>query len=292
MLDRLSKLIETLEAFAKAESLSKPPVSEAQRRAMHAAASGKSTIDIPKSVGKEFADADKGGKLPEKVSKMNPMLAGALTGGAMGAIQGAMGARKAVEKPEEDELKKKPKDKAEKAIKPGKGGFFAVEPTKPASTPASTKPATPPKPPGQAGAPQKENTIDYGSFKNKPKPDADHPTITMKPSGEVVRTPGSKEVEAGFKVPKAKLSALSNPSFKAKLAEQRKKAAVKKSEDFGKITESLTKSFRSMYPDNVIGLLLKSAVDARQLHHDVLVEWSNYKTINPVVLDLIKLDGE
>ena len=46
-----------------------PPRSEAQRRAMYAAASGKSTIGIPKKVAKEFVTADKGGKLPEKVSK-------------------------------------------------------------------------------------------------------------------------------------------------------------------------------------------------------------------------------
>ena len=45
-----------------------PPVSERQRKAMHAAAEGKSTIGIPKSVGKEFADSDPGGKLPEKKS--------------------------------------------------------------------------------------------------------------------------------------------------------------------------------------------------------------------------------
>jgi hypothetical protein len=32
---------------------------------MWAAASGKSTIGIPKKVGKEFAKADPGGKLPE-----------------------------------------------------------------------------------------------------------------------------------------------------------------------------------------------------------------------------------
>lgn len=44
-----------------------PPVSEAQRRAMFAAKSGKSNIGIPKSVGTEFAEADPGGKLPEKV---------------------------------------------------------------------------------------------------------------------------------------------------------------------------------------------------------------------------------
>jgi 8-oxo-dGTP pyrophosphatase MutT (NUDIX family) len=43
-----------------------PPVSEAQRKAMHAAASGKSNIGIPKSVGQEFAEADPGGKLPSR----------------------------------------------------------------------------------------------------------------------------------------------------------------------------------------------------------------------------------
>jgi hypothetical protein len=42
-----------------------PPVSQAQRAAMHAAASGKSTIGIPKDVGQEFVAADKGGKLPK-----------------------------------------------------------------------------------------------------------------------------------------------------------------------------------------------------------------------------------
>jgi hypothetical protein len=43
-----------------------PPVSEAQRRAMHAAAGGNSTLDIPKKVGKEFSEADPGGKLPAR----------------------------------------------------------------------------------------------------------------------------------------------------------------------------------------------------------------------------------
>lgn len=43
-----------------------PPVSENQRKAMFAAAEGKSTIGIPKKVGKEFTEADKGGKLPQK----------------------------------------------------------------------------------------------------------------------------------------------------------------------------------------------------------------------------------
>jgi hypothetical protein len=43
-----------------------PPVSEKQRRAMAAAASGNSTIGIPKKVGAEFIGADPGGKLPAK----------------------------------------------------------------------------------------------------------------------------------------------------------------------------------------------------------------------------------
>ena len=51
-----------------------PPVSENQRKAMHAAAAGKSTIGIPKSVGKEFSDADKGGKLPEKKKSRGSVL--------------------------------------------------------------------------------------------------------------------------------------------------------------------------------------------------------------------------
>lgn len=42
-----------------------PPVSEAQRRAMRAAESGNSNVGIPRSVGKEFSEADPGGKLPE-----------------------------------------------------------------------------------------------------------------------------------------------------------------------------------------------------------------------------------
>jgi hypothetical protein len=46
-----------------------PPVSQAQRGAMWAAASGKSTIGIPEKVGKEFAEADPGGKLPKYVGK-------------------------------------------------------------------------------------------------------------------------------------------------------------------------------------------------------------------------------
>jgi hypothetical protein len=43
-----------------------PPVSQKQRAAMGAAASGNSNLGIPKSVGAEFIAADPGGKLPKK----------------------------------------------------------------------------------------------------------------------------------------------------------------------------------------------------------------------------------
>jgi hypothetical protein len=44
-----------------------PPVSQAQRRLMHAAANKKGGVGgVSQSVGKEFADADKPGKLPER----------------------------------------------------------------------------------------------------------------------------------------------------------------------------------------------------------------------------------
>lgn len=60
-----------------------PPVSESQRRAMGAAASGKSSLGIPKKVGREFLKSDPGGKLPAKSrvkgfaegGKVNPNLA-------------------------------------------------------------------------------------------------------------------------------------------------------------------------------------------------------------------------
>lgn len=46
-----------------------PAVSQAQRAAMAEAAAGNSNLDIPKSVGKEFINADPGGKLPEHAKK-------------------------------------------------------------------------------------------------------------------------------------------------------------------------------------------------------------------------------
>lgn len=49
-----------------------PPVSEAQRRLMWAAANKKGGVaGVSQSVGKEFANADPGGKLPKK--KKSPL---------------------------------------------------------------------------------------------------------------------------------------------------------------------------------------------------------------------------
>lgn len=51
-----------------------PNVSEAQRRAMAAAASGNSDIGIPAKVGHEFMATDKGGKLPERKKSRREVL--------------------------------------------------------------------------------------------------------------------------------------------------------------------------------------------------------------------------
>ena len=42
-----------------------PMKSQSQRKAMRAAAAGKSTLGIPKRVAKEYVASDKGGKLPK-----------------------------------------------------------------------------------------------------------------------------------------------------------------------------------------------------------------------------------
>lgn len=49
-----------------------PIKSQAQRGAMYAAAKGKSTLGIPKSVGAEFVKSDTGGKLPKRATKLPP----------------------------------------------------------------------------------------------------------------------------------------------------------------------------------------------------------------------------
>lgn len=50
-----------------------PPRSEAQRKAIYAAASGHSTLGIPKKVGKEYTNADHGEKLPKKVKSKSSL---------------------------------------------------------------------------------------------------------------------------------------------------------------------------------------------------------------------------
>jgi hypothetical protein len=46
-----------------------PASTQAQRAAMAAAAAGRSTLGIPKKVGKEFMKLDPGGKLPKRAKK-------------------------------------------------------------------------------------------------------------------------------------------------------------------------------------------------------------------------------
>lgn len=50
-----------------------PPVSQAQRRAMYAAAEGKSNLGIPKSVGQEFEADDHVHGLPERKDPPKPL---------------------------------------------------------------------------------------------------------------------------------------------------------------------------------------------------------------------------
>ena len=46
-----------------------PMRSQQQRKAMYSAASGKSTLGIPRKVAKEFVASDKPGKLPKRAPK-------------------------------------------------------------------------------------------------------------------------------------------------------------------------------------------------------------------------------
>jgi hypothetical protein len=50
-----------------------PVVSRAQQKAMYAAAAGKSTLGIPKKVGKDFVAATPAGKLPARAPKQKPL---------------------------------------------------------------------------------------------------------------------------------------------------------------------------------------------------------------------------
>ena len=59
----------TIDPMAGGSESIDPPVSKAQRRAMYAAAEGKSRLGIPRSVGKEFTKNDHAHNLPERKGK-------------------------------------------------------------------------------------------------------------------------------------------------------------------------------------------------------------------------------
>jgi hypothetical protein len=65
-----------------------PPVSEKQRRAMYAAAAGRSTLGIPRAVGREFVAADKGGKLPLRKKPTRRGGSGPRSGSGAGILGG------------------------------------------------------------------------------------------------------------------------------------------------------------------------------------------------------------
>jgi len=49
-------------------------------------------------------------------------------------------------------------------------------------------------------------------------------------------------------------------------------------------SESLTKTMRSMHSDNDISGMIRAAVASGVVHQEVLLEWLNFRTINPVIL--------
>lgn len=94
-----------------------PPVSEAQRRAMYAAAAGKSNIGIPSSVGKEFTEADPGGKLPSKAKDMSKDMSKMDWGGLFRGLFKFFGEEaQEPEHSEDEEEKPKPEEKVDPEI--------------------------------------------------------------------------------------------------------------------------------------------------------------------------------
>ena len=71
VMDTMSRMPDgTIKPMAGGPEMVDPPVSQAQRRAMYAAAQGKSRLGIPKSVGKEFVKEGHGvTNLPERKGK-------------------------------------------------------------------------------------------------------------------------------------------------------------------------------------------------------------------------------
>ena len=66
-IEHLAKMLDTFEHDPPAEKSWDESVSAPQHKAMEAAAEGKSNLDIPKSVGKEFSEADKGKKFGDMI---------------------------------------------------------------------------------------------------------------------------------------------------------------------------------------------------------------------------------
>jgi hypothetical protein len=66
-IEHLAKMLDTFEHDQPAEKSWDESVSAPQHKAMEAAAEGKSNLDIPKSVGKEFSEADKGKKFGDMI---------------------------------------------------------------------------------------------------------------------------------------------------------------------------------------------------------------------------------
>ena len=66
-IEHLAKMLDTFEHNPPAEKSWDESVSAPQHKAMEAAAEGKSNLDIPKSVGKEFSEADKGKKFGDMI---------------------------------------------------------------------------------------------------------------------------------------------------------------------------------------------------------------------------------
>lgn len=134
----------------------------------------------------------------------------------------------------------------------------------------------------------KAKKADLGEYWKKPKkPESEAPTIRYGGGTHVSRTPGTPEVEAGFKAPKAKVDKLKDPSFQAKLVQQRRQANFKKSEDMGKITsEALTKSMLQKHQPKEIEAMLRAGVEEGKLHRNILLEFQNFGTVNTAVLGL------
>jgi len=323
----VKKTMERLDDLIKAvEVLSKPPVSEQQRKAMFAAANGKSTLGIPKSVGKEFADADTGGKLPkkkDKAEKGEDCMKEDKEKTAKAAAPGATLDYSKINKP-----KKAPSEADAPTINYSASGGIK-------RTPGSQAVEAGFKVPKESQAPLKSSAFhtklrdqrvasgvkkcdaELDELMSKADKDELFPESPMKaiavewhPDKESaantilytvtrlaeIKSQSWNAQERGEDVKKAfeylydkEKEKLKEAISCYKKAKERKPLA--KSEEAGRLTpEALTKSIRERHSDEQITTLIKHAVDTGVLHRNILLEWSNYRTINPQIIGLI--DGE